>query len=201
MRRRAAAAELAAALLDRVGALWNMYGPTETTVWSTCGRVVLGGAISIGTPIANTQVHVLDEDRQPVPVGVVGELYIGGDGVTQGYLDRPELTAERFVRDPTRIDPAARLYRTGDLGRWRGNGVLDCLGRTDFQVKVRGYRIELGEIEAALARHPAIAQAAVTTREDRPGDVRLIGYLVRARHAAWRRCAARAPRPDACPTT
>src|SRR5262249_5018670 len=121
--------------------------------------------------------HVLDEDRQPVPVGVVGELYLGGDGVTLGYLDRPELTAERFVPDSSRVGPDARMYRTGDLGRWH-DGVLECLGRTDFQGKVRGYRIELGEIEVALARHPAIAQAAVVTRAERAGDVRLVAYVV-----------------------
>jgi amino acid adenylation domain-containing protein len=171
--------DLAAELGSRTAELWNMYGPTETTVWSTIHRVTETGApILIGHPIANTTVHVLDEDLQPVPVGVVGELYIGGDGVTLGYLNRPELTHERFVADPFRVEPGARLYRTGDLGRWRAAGALECLGRTDFQVKLRGYRIELGEIEVALARHPAIAQAAVTTREDRPGDVRLIGYLV-----------------------
>jgi amino acid adenylation domain-containing protein len=174
--------ELASALVERTGELWNMYGPTETTVWSTCDRVTAGRAISIGTPIANTQIHVLDGELQAQPIGVVGELFIAGDGVTQGYLDRPELTAERFVADPYQLDPNARMYRTGDLGRWRlsadGRGTIECLGRTDFQVKVRGYRIELGEIETALARHPAIAQASVTTREDRPGDVRLVGYLV-----------------------
>ncbi|HEY6032922.1 MAG TPA: amino acid adenylation domain-containing protein, partial [Kofleriaceae bacterium] len=170
--------ELATALLERTGQLWNMYGPTETTVWSTCDRVTAGRPISIGTPIANTQIHVLDAELQALPIGIVGELFIAGDGVTQGYLDRPELTAERFVADSYQLDPNARMYRTGDLGRWRSDGTIECLGRTDFQVKVRGYRIELGEIEAALARHPAIAQASVTTREDRPGDVRLIGYIV-----------------------
>jgi len=182
--------DLAAELASRTGQLWNMYGPTETTVWSTVHRVAATDpAMLIGHPIANTKVHVLDEDLQPVPIGVVGELYIGGDGVTLGYLHRPELTAERFPPDRSRVEPDARMYRTGDLGRWRslpggvdgvdgGAGALECLGRTDFQVKVRGYRIELGEIEVALARHPAIAQAAVITREDRPGDVRLVGYIV-----------------------
>ncbi|HSK04398.1 MAG TPA: amino acid adenylation domain-containing protein, partial [Kofleriaceae bacterium] len=182
--------ELAEALHPRVGELWNMYGPTETTVWSTCERIAdPAGPILIGRPIANTKVHILDEDQQPVPIGVVGEIYIGGDGVAIGYLGRPELTAERFLPDRTRVEPGGRLYRTGDLGRWRarpdgsggasgGAGAIECLGRTDFQVKVRGYRIELGEIEVALARHPAIAQAAVVAREDRPGDVRLVGYVV-----------------------
>src|SRR5207302_10220774 len=173
--------DLAGELVPRTAELWNMYGPTETTVWSAVHRVA-EGPVLIGHPIANTQIHVLDDDRQPVPVGVVGELYIGGDGVALGYLHRPELTGERFVADPSRVEPGARMYRTGDLGRWRqlpdGSGALECLGRTDFQVKVRGYRIELGEIEVALARHPAIAQATVITREDRPGDVRLVGYVV-----------------------
>ncbi|HEY1546572.1 MAG TPA: amino acid adenylation domain-containing protein [Kofleriaceae bacterium] len=171
-------AELAEQLLERTGSLWNMYGPTETTIWSTCSKVERGTPLSIGKPIANTKVHILDADLQPAPIGVVGEIFIAGDGVTQGYLDRPELTAERFVADTTQLDPQARMYRTGDLGRWRSTGVIDCLGRTDFQVKVRGYRIELGEIEAALARNPSIAAAAVTTREDRPGDVRLVAYIV-----------------------
>jgi amino acid adenylation domain-containing protein len=174
--------DLAADLRRRVGRLWNGYGPTETTVWSSFHEVVDDGPIRIGHPLANTKIHVLDEDLQPVPVGVVGELFIGGEGVTQGYLDRPELNAQRFLPDPTRVEAGARLYRTGDLGRWRpagdGAGVLECLGRTDFQVKVRGYRIELGEIEVALARHPAVGQAAVIAREDRPGDVRLVAYVV-----------------------
>ncbi|HEX3758844.1 MAG TPA: amino acid adenylation domain-containing protein, partial [Kofleriaceae bacterium] len=173
--------DLAAELAARTAELWNMYGPTETCVWSTVHRIQPDAPVVIGHPIANTQVHVLDEDRQPVPVGVVGELYIGGDGVALEYLRRPELTAERFVADPSRVEAGARMYRTGDLGRWRalpGGGALECLGRTDFQVKVRGYRIELGEIEAALAQHPAIAQACVIAREDRPGDVRLVGYAV-----------------------
>jgi amino acid adenylation domain-containing protein len=174
--------ELAAQLAPRVGQLWNLYGPTETTVWSTAQLITDPARVAIGAPIANTTVYVLDEDLQQVPVGVVGELYIGGDGVTIGYLDRPELTKERFLPDPFRLAAGARMYRTGDLGRWRmqadGRGVLECLGRTDFQVKLRGYRIELGEIEIALARHPAIAQAVVVTREERPGDVRLVGYAV-----------------------
>ena len=170
---------LARELVERAGSVFNMYGPTETTIWSTCWRVSEPEAgILIGRPIANTQVHVLDAAMQPCPVGVPGELWIGGQGVTLGYLNRPELSAERFVLDPWSDAPGARLYRTGDLARWRASGHLECLGRNDFQVKVRGYRIELGEIEAALASHPAVTQAVVVAREDRPGDVRLCAYVV-----------------------
>lgn len=170
---------LAQALLSRCGELWNLYGPTETTVWSTCCRVRdPERGISIGRPIANTAVWILDAQRQPCPPGVPGELCIGGDGVTLGYLGRAELTAERFLADP--FDPRlqAKLYRTGDRARWRADGTLEHLGRLDFQVKLRGYRIELGEIETALAACPGVAQALALVREDRPGDVRLVGYAV-----------------------
>ena len=170
-------ADLARQLLPMVGELWNGYGPTETTVWSSFHRVLRAeGVIPIGRPVINTQFHVLDPQGQPLPVGVTGELYIGGAGVTLGYLDRPELTDERFV--PAHDGSGARWYRTGDLGRWRADGVLECLGRADHQVKVRGYRIELGEIEANLARHGAIDRALVVTREDAPGDVRIVAYVV-----------------------
>ncbi|MDE2150257.1 MAG: amino acid adenylation domain-containing protein [Gammaproteobacteria bacterium] len=173
-------------LLSRVGELWNGYGPTETTVWSSFHRVLCAEApVPIGRPIANTQVHVVDEQLRRLPVGVAGELFIGGEGVTLGYLGRPELTTQHFPPDPFRGIEGARGYRTGDLGRWRIDGVLECLGRRDQQVKVRGYRIELGEIEASLQRHPDIERATVITREDEPGDVRLVAYVV-ARH----------PRPD-----
>ena len=172
-------AKLARDLGERVGELWNMYGPTETTVWSTCSKVAPSeSAISIGQPIDNTQIHILDERGQLCPVGVSGEIYIGGDGVTLGYLNRPELTAERFVPDPYRGVEGARMYRTGDLGRWRNDGQLEHQGRLDFQVKVRGHRIELGEIEAVLGTHPQVAQVVVTVREDQPGDQRLIAYVV-----------------------
>lgn len=171
--------DLAAQLLGRCDELWNMYGPTETTVWSTCCRVQdPETGISIGRPIANTRVHVLDEHRQLCPVGVPGEIHIGGAGVALGYLHRPELTAERFVPDPFASDEGARLYRTGDRGRWRADGMLEHLGRLDFQIKLRGYRIEPGEIEARLAEHPGVARAVVVVREDRPGDLRLVAYLV-----------------------
>ena len=169
--------DLAQALLLRCGELWNMYGPTETTVWSTCWRVLdPQRGISIGRPIANTQVHILDERLQPCPIGVPGELFIGGAGITSGYLHRPELTAERFIQDP--LQPGVTLYRTGDRARWRHDGTLEHLGRLDFQVKVRGHRIELGEIESALALHPAIARTVVIVREDTPGDARLVAYFV-----------------------
>lgn len=172
-------ASLASALLARCGAVWNMYGPTETTVWSTCWRVSHPErGVRIGRPIANTQVHVLDAQGQTCPVGTPGEICIGGEGVTAGYLYRPELTAERFIRDPFHAAPHARLYRTGDLGRWGTKGELEHLGRLDHQVKVRGHRIELGEIEAALLSDPSIGQAIVMAREDLPGDVRLVAYCV-----------------------
>lgn len=171
--------ELARKLLARGGELWNMYGPTETTIWSTVHRVdERGGSVPIGRPIANTQVYVLDAARRPVPVGVIGELYIGGDGVARGYLRRPELTEEKFVPDPFGSAPGARLFRTGDLARWLPTGELECLGRVDHQVKVRGFRIELGEVESALLAHPAVAKAVVVAREDVLGQRRLVGYVV-----------------------
>jgi len=170
--------DLATQLLKRCGSLWNVYGPTETTVWSTCSRVTSASDIHIGRPIDNTQVWILDPRGELCPLGVPGEIWIGGDGVTLGYLNRAELTAERFVPDPFAGSKNALLYRTGDRGRWRPDGVLEHQGRLDFQVKVRGYRIELGEIEALLAAHAQVARAVVVAREDRPGDVRLVAYVV-----------------------
>jgi len=160
------------------GKVMNMYGPTETTIWSAVHTVGsdASGVIPLGRPLANQQIHILDSRLQPLPPGVPGELAIGGDGVVRGYVQRPELTAERFV--PDTIRGAGRLYRTGDLARWRDDGVLEFLGRLDHQVKMRGYRIELGEIEAALAEQPGVTQAVVMAREDQPGDVRLVAYLV-----------------------
>jgi amino acid adenylation domain-containing protein len=153
---------------------WNMYGPTETTVWSTCHPLAADAPIYIGRPIANTTCHVLDPWQQPLPVGVPGELYIGGDGVTLGYLGRDDLTAERFIANPF---GSGRLYRTGDQVRFKPDGNLEYLNRIDNQVKVRGFRIELGEIEAVLARHPAVAEVAVMAREYSALDKRLVAYV------------------------
>lgn len=173
------AVDLAEALLQRCSEVWNGYGPTETTVYSTYWRVAHPrSGIFIGRPIANTQVHILDEQRAPCPLGVPGEIYIGGAGVTLGYLNRPELDAERFLPDPFAERNDTHMYRTGDRGRWVANGMLEHLGRLDFQVKVRGYRIELGEIEAVLVDVPEVDRAVVMAREDRPGDVRLVAYVV-----------------------
>ena len=169
---------LASQLLERGGELWNMYGPTETTIWSAVSRVGDGtDGVPIGPPIANTQFYVLDAFRELVPLGVPGELFIGGDGVAIGYADLPELTAERFVSDPFRGD-GGRLYRTGDLVRAIPDGNFEFLGRTDTQVKLRGFRIELGEIEAALARQPEIAEAVAVLVTSPLGDKALSAYVV-----------------------
>jgi amino acid adenylation domain-containing protein len=160
--------------------LHNLYGPTEAAVdvthW-TCRRGSNSPVVPIGHPVANTRMYILDEQRKPVPVDGEGELYIGGVQVGRGYHNRPELTAEKFLRDPFSDDPGARLYRTGDLARWLPDGSIDYLGRIDFQVKIRGFRIELGEIESVLAQHPAVKQAVVTAQELAGGDKRLVAYL------------------------
>jgi amino acid adenylation domain-containing protein len=171
--------DLADTLLERVQELWNLYGPTETTIWSTAGRVARGsGAISIGRPIANTAVYVVDASGAPTPIGIPGEILIGGAGLAQGYHARPDLTASRFVPDRLSGTPGRRLYRTGDLGRWDPDGRLIHMGRLDRQVKLRGFRIELGEIEATLLAHPAIARAVVTAVAPGSDNGRLVAHLV-----------------------
>jgi amino acid adenylation domain-containing protein len=168
--------DLVQPLLQRCKALWNFYGPTETTVWSTAYQITQAtSSTPVGKPLANTQLYILDAQMQAVPVGHVGELLIGGDGVARGYLNRETLSGERFIPNPFR--PGERMYRTGDLARFRPDGQLDFLGRMDHQVKVRGYRIELGEIESGLVQHPAVRAAVVMAREDNPGDQRLVGYV------------------------
>jgi len=189
--------ELARQLLARAGELWNMYGPTEATIWSAVSQVK-SGAVTIGHPIANTTIYILDPYMRPVPVGVPGELYLGGVGLARGYRHRPDMTAERFVPNPfiatekaqgsrgkaqglesLSLGPyALRLYRTGDLACYLPDGNIEFLGRIDHQVKVRGFRIELGEIETVLSQHPAVQQVAVLAREDTPGDTRLVAYVV-----------------------
>lgn len=159
-------------------AFYNVYGPTECTVFSTAAY--LCGARPephIGHPTSNAYVFILDSKLRPAPIGVTGEIFIGGAGVARGYLNRPELTRERFIADPFSRDLSARLYRTGDLGRWRPDGSIEFLGRTDHQVKVRGFRIEEGEIEIQLLRHPQVSESVVVAREDVPGDRRLVAYL------------------------
>jgi amino acid adenylation domain-containing protein len=160
--------------------LLNGYGPTETTTFAaTCEITVVpdnARSIPIGRPIANTQIYILDGYGEPVPIGVTGELYIGGSGVARGYLNRSELTAEKFLKDPFTDDANGRMYRTGDLGRWLPDGNIEFLGRNDFQVKIRGFRIELGEIEARLNEHAGVQEAVVLAREDTPGDKRLVAY-------------------------
>ncbi len=170
--------ELATQLIKRGGELWNMYGPTETTIWSSTIRVAAEGAITIGRPIANTQFYILDARRSPVPEGVAGELWIGGDGLARGYRGQIQMTGERFIDNPFR--PGERMYHTGDLARFLPNGEILCLGRVDRQVKIRGHRMELGEIEEALSAVTGLRDAAVIVREDQPGDRRLVAYVVPA---------------------
>ena len=170
--------------LDPQVRLVNEYGPTETVVG--CIAYEVGAewrkkeTVPIGRPIRNTQVYILDAQGEPVPVGVAGELYIGGAGVTRGYLNRPELTAERFVPDRFGKEPGGRLYRTGDVGRWLKDGTIEYLGRNDEQIKIRGYRVELGEIEARLREYEGVREAVVIAREEEAGDKRLIAYYTSA---------------------
>ncbi len=178
--------ELANQLLEKGGSLWNMYGPTETTIWSMLCKVEPGSSfVPLGHPIANTQIYLLQEparrkhDRPKLaPVGVPGEVYIGGYGVARGYLNRPELTRERFIPNPFSNEPGARLYKTGDLARYLPDGNIEFMGRIDYQVKIRGFRVELGDIETAISKHPAVKQAVVIAREDRPGNKCLVAYVV-----------------------
>ncbi|NEO69058.1 MAG: amino acid adenylation domain-containing protein [Moorea sp. SIO3H5] len=172
-------------LLEKVGGLWNIYGPTETTVWSTIREVKLNRASfhkdapeSIGRPIANTVIYILDSHLQPVPIGVPGELHIGGAGLARGYLNRRELTEQKFIPNPFSNKPGYRLYKTGDLARYLPDGNIEFIGRIDHQLKIRGFRIELGEIEAVLVQHSKVREAVVIAREEIPGDKRLVAYLV-----------------------
>jgi amino acid adenylation domain-containing protein len=174
---------LADQLLDCGGELWNLYGPTETTIWSASCRIQKGeGKVSIGRPIANTEVYLLDAWMQPAPVGVIGEIYLGGDGLARGYWNRFEMTAEKFVPNGLSGAKGERLYRTGDLGRYRADGVVEYLGRIDGQLKIRGYRMELGEVESVLGQHPHVSEAVVAPHEESGKDggeiKRLVAYLV-----------------------
>jgi amino acid adenylation domain-containing protein len=175
---------LATSLVDKIYAAGNvekvndLYGPTETTTYSTFTLRKRGRKPTIGRPIANTQLYILDKNLEPVPIGVAGELHIGGAGLARGYLNRPELTAEKFIRHPFSDEPGARLYKTGDLCRYLPDGNIEYLGRMDQQVKIRGFRIELGEIEAVLGGHPAVRESVVVAREDVPGEKTLVAYLV-----------------------
>ncbi len=172
--------ELAGPLVTGVGSLWNVYGPTETTVWSSAWRVEAGQPITIGRPIANTQLYVLDARRCPCPIGVTGELYIGGDGVALGYQNQPELTSERFITMPSGLagQQCTRLFKTRDLTRWRPDGAIELVGRIDSQIKLNGFRIEPAEIESALCRHASIREAAVVLRERAAGHKCLVAYVV-----------------------
>lgn len=180
---------LASELLARCGSVWNMYGPTETTIWSSIHAVNAEDrlVVPIGRPIGNTTMYVLDRNMEPVPLGVRGELYIGGAGVARGYRGAIQLTAKRFVPDRFSTGTEGRLYRTGDLVRQRRDGNIEFLGRNDFQVKVRGFRIEPAEVEAVLAKHPSVQDAVVQAREDTPGDQRLVAYVVPATAKAHHR--------------
>jgi len=174
---------LAEQLVPRCGSLWNMYGPTETTIWSAVYQVAQGERVLLGRPIANTHIYVVDAKFQLVPVGVPGELLIGGDGLARGYWKRPELTASKFISNPFDKQGHSRLYRTGDLVRYLPDGNLEFLGRIDQQVKIRGFRIELEEIESVLLSHPGVREAAVIVRED--GEKQLVAYVVPAEESSF----------------
>ena len=163
---------------ESIQRVFDLYGPSEDTTYSTYALRRQNGRATIGRPIANTQVYILDKEMQPVPIGMAGELHLGGEGLARGYLNRPELTREKFIANSFSDDPTARLYKTGDLARYLADGNIEFLGRIDHQVKVRGYRIELGEIETALEGYPGIEKSVVMAREDQPGNKRLVAYLV-----------------------
>lgn len=166
-------------LMDKSSCIWNLYGPTESTVWSTTCQIKSANyPISIGSPLLNTQILILDQNLQLVPIGVAGELHIGGDGLARGYLNRPELNSEKFIVNPFSNDPQSRLYKTGDLARWLPNGQIECLGRSDYQVKVRGFRIELGEVDATLSQYSEIKEGVTTVYEDKTGLKSLVAYYV-----------------------
>jgi acyl-CoA synthetase (AMP-forming)/AMP-acid ligase II/acyl carrier protein len=172
--------------------LINTYGPTEATVVSTLcelrpgagHNLVTQSEVPIGRPLGNDLIYILDGSLNPLPIGVPGELHVGGSGLARGYINRPELTSERFIPDPFSDAPEARLYKTGDIARWRSDGNIEFLGRVDDQVKIRGFRVELGEIETVLDRHPALRGTAVLARTDAPGDERLVAYVVPHRRPA-----------------
>ena len=171
--------DLANKLLEKCASLWNLYGPTEVTVWATLDQVQVGQeTVVIGRPIDNTQIYILDEHLQPVPIGVPGELHIGGAGLARGYRNRPELTAQKFIPNPFSDELDSRLYKTGDLARYLRDGKIEFIGRIDNQVKIRGFRIELPEIEVTLTQHPSLREAVVIVHEDSTGDKRLVAYIV-----------------------
>ena len=164
--------------LTQWGEVFNVYGPTETTIWSAIKKLSANEKVVIGKPLANTSIYILDEFRQLSPIGIIGEIIIGGSGLARGYLNRDELTAEKFIQNPFSDDPRSRLYKTGDVGRWLANGDIEYLGRIDDQVKIRGYRIELGEIESVLLQSGLVEQAVVLAKDDAEGNKRLVGYVV-----------------------
>ncbi|MBD2360531.1 amino acid adenylation domain-containing protein [Anabaena minutissima FACHB-250] len=169
---------LADQLFSRCREIWNLYGPTETTIWSTIHQIKdTKQTITIGRPLANTQIYILDKYLQPVPVGVAGEIYIGGAGVARGYFNQPELTKEKFIPNPFTHQPGEKLYKTGDLARYLPNGDIEYIGRIDYQVKLRGFRIELAEIEAAISQYPSVHTTVVVLRENVPGNKNLVAYI------------------------
>ncbi|AYL95862.1 non-ribosomal peptide synthetase [Mucilaginibacter celer] len=170
--------ELAERILGKASSLWNVYGPTETTIWSTIKQIKADDvAITIGRPIDNTSIYILDKNLNPLDTGTIGEIYIGGDGLAVGYLNQPQLTAEKFIDDPFSDNAGDKMYRTGDLGRFMEDGEIECLGRADAQIKIRGYRIETGEIEYHLINQPNVKQAVVVAQPDKKGINKLVAYI------------------------